>query len=121
MILFKDTKAMVCSPDGNSGFFDFVVGVLQGYSLAPFLFKICLQYVLRIPIDLTKENSLALKMVRNWRYPEETITDANCADTQALFTNTPTPAKRLLDSLKQAARGTGFDINSDQTEFICFK
>ena len=30
MMLYKNTMAMVCSPDGNTEYFDFVAGVLQG-------------------------------------------------------------------------------------------
>ena len=39
-------KAKVHSPDGDTGFFDIVAGVLQGDTLAPYLFIICLDYVL---------------------------------------------------------------------------
>ena len=32
MILYKNTKVKVCSPDGDTGYFDIVAGVLQGDS-----------------------------------------------------------------------------------------
>ena len=38
MLLYKDTKAMVFSPDDDTDFFDIVDWVLQGDTLAPFLF-----------------------------------------------------------------------------------
>ena len=38
MMLYKNQKVMVCSPDGNTDFFDIVPGVLQEYILAPYLF-----------------------------------------------------------------------------------
>ena len=38
----------------------------------------------------------------------------------ALLTNTLAQAKCLLHSLKQAARGISFKVNSDKTEFMCF-
>ena len=41
MILFKNTKAIVCYPDDDT-----VIGVLQGDILAPYTFIICLDYVL---------------------------------------------------------------------------
>ena len=47
--------------------------------------------------------------------------DADYADIQVLLTNTPTQAKSLLHNLEQAAKGTGFCLNSDKTEFLCFK
>ena len=37
-ILYKNTKVKVCSPDGDTEYFDIVVGVLQGDTLAPYLF-----------------------------------------------------------------------------------
>jgi hypothetical protein len=42
---------MVHSPDGDTDFFDITTGVLQGDTLAPFLFIICLDYVLRKALD----------------------------------------------------------------------
>ena len=41
MILYKNTKAMVHSPDGDTTYFDIVAGVLQGDTLIPYLFIIC--------------------------------------------------------------------------------
>ena len=50
-ILYRNTKVKVLSPDGYTEYFDIVTGVLQGDTLAPYLFIICLDYVLRISID----------------------------------------------------------------------
>ena len=46
-ILYRNTKVKVRSPDGDTEYFDIVAGVLQGDTLAPYLFIICLDYVLR--------------------------------------------------------------------------
>ena len=46
-ILYKDTRAKVISPDGETDLFDIVAGVLQGDTLAPYLFIIVLDYVMR--------------------------------------------------------------------------
>ena len=80
-------------------FFDVVAGVLHGDALAPHLFIICLDFVLRPSINLTEENGFTLKKARNRRYPAETITDADYARDIALLTN----AHSLLHSLVQAA------------------
>ena len=92
-MLYKNTKAMVHSPDGNTDFFD-IVGVLQADTLAPYLFIICRDYVLQMLIDLIKENGFTLKKARSRQYPAETITDANYTDDLVLLTNTPTQADR---------------------------
>ena len=42
----------------ETDFFDIVAGVLQGVSLVPYLFIICLDYMLQISVDLMKENGL---------------------------------------------------------------
>ena len=47
MILYRNTNVKVRSPDGDTEYFDIVAGVLQGDTLAPYLFIICLDYVLR--------------------------------------------------------------------------
>ena len=56
IMLNKDTKAKVHSPDGETGFFDLVAGGLQGDTLVPFQLIICIVYVLRTLIDQMKEN-----------------------------------------------------------------
>ena len=40
MMLYQDTCSMVRSPDGNTEFFDIIAGVLQGDTLAPYIFII---------------------------------------------------------------------------------
>ena len=45
--LYRNTKVKVRSPDGDTEYFDIVAGVLQGDTLAPYLFIICVDYVLR--------------------------------------------------------------------------
>ena len=60
MMLYKNTKVKLRSPDGDTNYFDIVADVLQGDALAPYLFIICQDYVLRTSIDLMKENGFTL-------------------------------------------------------------
>ena len=55
MMLYRNTKVKVRSSDGDIDYFDIVAGALQGEILAPYLFIICLDYVLRASIDKHKE------------------------------------------------------------------
>ena len=87
MILYKNTKVKVRSPDGDTEYFDIVAGVLQGDTLAPYLFIICLDYGLRASIDKIRENGFELTKKRSKRYPAKTITDADYADDLALLAN----------------------------------
>ena len=52
MMFYKNMKAMVRSPDRDTDFFENVAGVLPGDTLAPYLFIICLDYILQTSIDL---------------------------------------------------------------------
>ena len=54
-------KAIVHSPDGDTDFFDIVARLLQENTLAPYLFIICLDYILWTLIDWMKENGFTLK------------------------------------------------------------
>ena len=119
-ILYRNTKVEVRSPDGDTEYFDIVAGVLQGDTLAPYLFIICLDYVLRTSIDKIKENGFELTKKRSRRYPAKTITDADYADDIAMLANTPNQAETLLHSLERAATGIGLYVNAHKTEYMCY-
>ena len=104
-MLCRNTKVKVRSPDRNTDYFDIVAGVLQGDTLALYLFIICLDYVLRTAIDKMKDNSCKLAKERSKRYPAQTITDADYTDHIALLANTPAQAETLLHSLERAVAG----------------
>ena len=119
-ILYRNTKVKVRSPDGDTEYFDIVAGVLQVDTLAPYLFIICLDYVLRTSIDKIKENGFELTKKRSRRYPATTITDADYADDIAILANTPDLAEALLHSLERAAANIGLYVNAHKTEYMCY-
>ena len=55
-ILYRNTKVKVRSADGDTEYFDIVAGLLLGDTLAPYLFIICRDYVLRNSKDKIREN-----------------------------------------------------------------
>ena len=63
MMLYKNTKVKARSPDGDTDFFDIVAGVLLDDILAPYLFIICLDNVIRTSKNLMKENGFTLKKI----------------------------------------------------------
>ena len=83
MMRYKNMKVKVCSPDGDTAYFNIVAGMLQGDTLAPYLFIIHLDYVLRMSIDLMKEIGFKLAKERSKRYPAQTITDQDYANDSA--------------------------------------
>ena len=117
---YRNTKVKVCSPDGDTEYFDIVAGVLQGDTLAPYLFIICLDYMLRTSIDKIRENSFELTKKRSRRYPAKTITDADYAYDIAILANTPNQAKTLLHSLEWATAGIGLHVNAHKMEYMSY-
>ena len=118
-ILYRNTKVKVRSPDGDTEYFDIVALVLQGDTLAPYLFIISLDFVLITSIDKIRENGFQLTRKRSRRYPAKTITDADHADDIAILPNTPNQAETLLHSLERAAADIGLHVNAHKTEYMC--
>ena len=58
-------KTMLCSPNGDTDFFDIVTGVLQRDTLAPYFFILCQDFLLQTSMDLIKENVFISKKVRS--------------------------------------------------------
>ena len=99
-MLHKNMKVKVCSPDVDTDYFNIVAGVLQGDTLASYLFIICLDSMVRMSIDIMKNNSFKLAKERSRRYPTQTIMDADYADDIALLANTPAQTETLLHGLE---------------------
>ena len=115
MILYKNTKVKVRSPDGDTDYFEIVAGVLQGDTLAPYLFIFCLDYVLWTLIKSKKTVSIW----QSRRYPAKIITDVGYADDIAILANPLAQAETLLYSLERAAAGIGLHVNAHKTEYMC--
>ena len=69
-------------------YFDNVAGVLQGDTLAPYLFIICLDYVLRASIDKIKRKRFWANEEKKQKYSAKTITNADYTD-DTLLANVP--------------------------------
>ena len=80
MMLYKNTKSLVRSPDGDTDYFDIATGVLQGDTLAPFLFIITLDYVLRTSLYKHDDLGFTLLKRKSSRYPAKKLTDVDYAD-----------------------------------------
>ena len=104
----------------ETDYFDIVAGVLQGETLAPWLFIICLDYVPKTSIDKIKENGFKLTKEISRRYPAKTITDTDFTDDIALLANAPAQAETLPHSLERVAAGICVHVNAHKTEYMCF-
>ena len=116
VILFRNTKVKVHSPDGDTDYFDIVAGVLQGDKLATYIFIICLIYVLRTSIDKIKENGFKLT---KQKVLSKTITHADYTDDIALLENAPAHAVTQLHSVERAPAGIGLHVNAHKKEYMC--
>ena len=116
MMLCRNTKVKVLSPDGDTDYFGSVAEVLQGDTLAPYLFIICHDKVLRTSIDKIKENDFKLTAERSKSYPTKTISD----DDIALLANALAQTETLQPSLERAAAGIGLHINAQMREYMRF-
>ena len=73
MMLYKNTKSLVRSPpDGDTDYFDIAAGVLQGDTLAPFIFIITVDYVLRTLDKHDDDLGFTLLKRKSSRYPAKT-------------------------------------------------
>ena len=118
MILYRDTKSMVRSPDGDTEYFDINAGVIQGDTLAPLLFILTLDYVLRTSIDKNKDLSPNISKQRSRRYPAIKITDADYADDLVIFADSSRYAKNLLNVLEESGKTVGLKVNIKKTQHM---
>ena len=121
MLMYENTRAKVISPDGETDFFQILTGVLQGNTLAPYLFVIVLDYVLRNTFD-GKEEELGFKLHRrrSSRVKAVTVTDMDFADDLAITTEEEKQAQEALLRLETEAEKIGLVCNAKKTEFQSF-
>ena len=60
-VLYTNTQATALTQDGETEPFDILAGILQGDTLAPFLFIIVIDYIMRASVDSMTESGLLLQ------------------------------------------------------------
>ena len=116
-ILYKDTRAKVITPDGETEYFDIVAGVLQGDTLAPYLFIIALDYVMR-KVMTNNDNGFIVEERKSRRIPEIKVSDLDFADDIVLTANIINEAQQLLKDVEIAASKVGLHLNAKKTEVL---
>jgi len=94
--MYDNSKAFVATEDGDTDTFDINVGVLQGDTLAPFLFIIVVDYVLRQVLDSSQKLGFQLQSKRGSRQPAKFLSDLDFADDIALMSSLWENAQTLL-------------------------
>ncbi len=106
----QGTKAKVLSPDGETEPFDISSGVLQGDTIAPYLFLIVLDYTFREAIQ-GREEELGIG--------PEMITDFNFADDIALLSE-QIQQVHLLTSVESQCGKVGLRMNAKKTKCMTY-
>ena len=117
--MYTGTMAKVITADGITEAFDILAGVLQGDTLAPYLFIIVIDYIMTVAIDdEDSEYGFTLRPARSRRIGSQKLADVEFADDVALITDTIEGAKLLLDRLEIAAQSLGLVMNCSKTKFM---
>lgn len=108
--LYDNSRNKIAINGLYSEAFDVSSGILQGDALAPFLFIIVIDFVLRkIPHEFGFTTHLN---------PLKKLPDLDFADDIVLLDNDINSAERHLESLTIKARMVGLKINQDKTKYM---
>ena len=119
--IYENTRGKVISPDGETELFDILAGVLQGDTLAPYLFVIVLDYALRTAIDGREEElGFHLERRRSRRVGPEVVTDLDFADDIALLSMDIHQAQEMLQKVEECVGKVGLKMNSSKTKFMSY-
>ena len=117
--MYSGTLAKVITSDGLTDVFGILAGVLQGDTLAPYLFIIVVDYVMRTALlGESAEAGFTIQPARSRRINAKKLADTEFADDIALTTNTISEAQNLLISVEEAAQMVGLNIDVSKTKYL---
>jgi hypothetical protein len=120
--IYHNSRSVVLVDGNVSEEFDVTTGVLQGDTLAPFLFIIVIDYVMKnAQADHTNEkgeHGFITNTRQSSRYPATTIHDLDFADDIALLENTLDRAQMQLITTAKRANEVGLQVNIKKTQAL---
>ena len=120
-LLYTDTWAKVVTSDGSTTPFEITSGILQGDTLAPYLFIICIDYCMKKAIGNDEiELGFTLEARKSRRHPPKVITDADFVDDLCQFSDNTEAAQKFLLKVEEQCSKVGLHINAKKTEFMSF-
>ena len=119
-LMYLNTRAKVVTPDGETETFEIFAGVLQGDTLAPFLFATVLDYAMKMALEGREEELGELERRRGRRHPPVVITDIDFTDDIALISEEIEQAQKMLSSVEVETRKVGLHLNEKKTEVMLY-
>ena len=117
--IYTDSSALVISADGDTEPFEILAGVLQGDTLAPFLFIVVVDYIMRHALkDINQSTGIVLERRKSRRHPELRLHDLDFADDIALLSSSIEAAEILLQHIEEASNCVGLHLNVGKTKTL---
>ena len=116
-VLYKNSKSAVMVDGGLSDPFDVTTGVLQGDVLAPFLFVVLVDYLLKKAM-LQLDSGVVIHPRRSRRHPAKSLNDLDFADDIALLESSISRAQAQLTKTAETAADLGLVISAPKTEYM---
>ena len=104
-IMYEDTTAKVVTPDGETGTFNILAGVLQGGTLSPYLFIIVIDYVMRTALK-GREDKLGfqLRKRKSRRVSPISVIDMDFVDDIAIVRERIKEAQEMVIRVEKSAK-----------------
>jgi hypothetical protein len=116
--LYQETTACVRTREGDTQWFNTESGILQGDTLAPFLFLLYMDLVIRATLEGSEEHGFEVEKRRSSRYPGVRVAAMAYADDVVLLSSSAHGAQQLLTRLENAAHPLGLRINTLKTQAL---
>ena len=117
-LLYINTKAQVLVHDGLTEIFDILAGVMQGDTLAPYLFIIVIDYCMTEALSKHPDSGFTITPARSRRVKAEKIADTEFADDIALLSDSIQEVQELLNTLEVEAAKVGLQMNESKTKYL---
>ena len=115
--LYNSSKSAVMVDGNISDTFEVSTGVLQGDVLAPFLFIVLVDFLLKTATS-DVDSGVETHPRRSRRYPAKVLNDLDFADDIALLESSISRAQAQLASTAAAAKDLGLLISVPKTEYM---
>ena len=119
--MYTNIKEKVVSPDGYTDYFQIYSGVIQGDTLALYLFVIVLDYAMRQNTPCKEEELVfTLRRRQSRGMLDICLTDFDLADDIALRSDEIKQARELLRNVATECGKVGLGLNEKKTKVMYF-